>query len=128
MAILPLVVSPDPRLNVASALVAEVDDSVRRLMDDMLETMYHNDGIGLAAVQVGVHKRILVMDLRRSRVRYPDADGADAGEEEDGECGGGPYFMANPEIAFRSEEENVYPEGSNAAPCSPPASSTRSTI
>lgn len=92
MAILPLVIAPDPRLNVCSEPVAEVNDEIRSLMDDMLETMYEADGIGLAAVQVGVHKRILVMDLQIDGERNP-------------------VFVVNPEIIERSEAENIYEEG-----------------
>lgn len=92
MTILPLVIAPDPRLAVCSEAVEVVDDKLRKLMDDMLETMYAEEGIGLAAVQVGVHKRVLVMDLQR---------------EENNK----PYFIVNPEIIEASEEENIYEEG-----------------
>ncbi|MET0156256.1 MAG: peptide deformylase [Rickettsiales bacterium] len=104
MAVLPLVLSPDNRLNVASAPVEGVDDAIRRLMDDMLDTMYASDGVGLAAVQVGVHQRVLVMDVRGSAARYPDAKKRDGAPE-------GPFFMANPEIVSASESLNVYDEG-----------------
>ena len=63
MTILPLVIAPDERLNTPSEKVAVVDASIRTLLNDMLETMYANDGIGLAAVQVGVHKRCIVVDV-----------------------------------------------------------------
>lgn len=88
MAILPLVIAPDPRLAVCSEPVGAVTDEVRRLMDDMLETMRHADGVGLAAVQVGVHKRILVMEIDQQV-----------------------YYVVNPEIISSSEEENMYEEG-----------------
>jgi len=104
MAILPLVLSPDPRLNIASAAVDKVDDALRRFMDDMLATMYENDGIGLAAVQVGVHKRVLVMDLRDAAARYPE------GKKAGGDANG-PYFMVNPEIISASPEHSVFNEG-----------------
>lgn len=93
MAILPLVIAPDLRLKQASKPVAEVDDSVRKLMDDMLETMYASNGIGLAAVQVGVHKRVIVMDI----------------EQREGERT--PLYFANPVIVESSEEYSVYNEG-----------------
>lgn len=107
MTILPLVIAPDPRLAVCSAEVAEVDDKTRKFMDDMLETMYEEGGIGLAAVQVGVHKRILVMDLNDRAGRYKN------GNEDDSEASSdkGPFYVVNPQILNTSEEENIYDEG-----------------
>jgi len=67
MAILNILEYPDPRLRSKAAPVARVDDSVRRLIDDMLETMYQAPGIGLAASQVDVHKRIIVLDVSPER-------------------------------------------------------------
>lgn len=92
MTVLPLVIAPDPRLAICSEPVEKVDDELRAFMDDMLETMYAEEGIGLAAVQVGVHKRILVMDLQIE------------GEKK-------PVFVVNPEIIETSEELNEYEEG-----------------
>src|SRR3546814_9205279 len=66
MALLQIIETPDPRLRTISTPVEAVDDELRRLMDDMLETMYDAPGIGLAAIQVGVPKRVLVIDLQRS--------------------------------------------------------------
>ena len=66
MALLPIIVAPDPRLKVKCEDVEEVTDDLRRLMDDMLETMYDAPGIGLAAPQVGVTKRIMVVDVSKS--------------------------------------------------------------
>ncbi|HEY7978051.1 MAG TPA: peptide deformylase, partial [Rhizomicrobium sp.] len=63
MAIRPILTAPDPRLKVVSEPVAKVDAEIRTLVDDMIETMYGADGIGLAAIQVGVPKRVLVMDI-----------------------------------------------------------------
>lgn len=103
MALLPLVLAPDPRLSICSQAVDRVDDGIRKLMDDMLETMYKEEGIGLAAVQVGVHKRVLVMDLFDKAGRYDDAENT---QKEPN-----PIFMANPEIIYESEEENMYEEG-----------------
>ena len=102
MSVLPLVICPDPRLKKTSAPVEKVDDATRKLMDEMLETMYAMKGIGLAAVQVGVHKRVLVMDLGRGSSRYPDAE--DTGKPH-------PLFIVNPEIVWASEEESPYEEG-----------------
>jgi len=106
MTILPLVIAPDPRLAVCSAEVPQVDNKIRKLMDDMLETMYHEAGIGLAAVQVGVHKRILVMDLSDRSGRYKKEDCSDERPLESK-----PVFMVNPQIVEESEEENMYDEG-----------------
>jgi peptide deformylase len=81
-----------------SAPVERVDDDLRALMDDMLETMYAAPGIGLAAIQVGVPKRVIVMDLAR-------------GEEPKA-----PRFFVNPEILWASEERFVYEEGCLSVP------------
>lgn len=93
MTILPLVIAPDERLNQPSAPVTVVDDSIRTLLDDMLDTMYANDGIGLAAVQVGVHKRCIVVDVA---VRE--------GRRE-------PIKLINPEVVRTSDALNVFQEG-----------------
>jgi peptide deformylase len=98
MALLPILTAPDPRLKKKSKPVEAVDDGVRRLMDDMLETMYAAPGIGLAAPQVGVTKRIIVVDA------------AAKGEPPQ------PYRMANPEIVWASDEDNVYNEGCLSLP------------
>jgi peptide deformylase len=101
MAVLPIVTAPDPRLKKVSKPVAEVNAEIRKLMDDMLETMYASNGIGLAAIQVGEAKRILVMDVEHGSSRYEDSG---TGE-------GRPLFMVNPEVIEASEEEGVYQEG-----------------
>jgi peptide deformylase len=106
MAILQLVIAPDPRLAVCSEPVKQVDDSIRKLMDDMFETMHHEHGIGLAAVQVGVHKRVLVMDLSGSGERYEEVDTASCGVDISK-----PFYMANPEIIDKFDGENIYEEG-----------------
>lgn len=82
-----------------------VDDALRALMDDMLETMYAAPGIGLAAVQVGVPKRVIVMDL-----------GDGPGEGEDDEPRPNPRYFVNPEIVWRSEELFSYEEGCLSVP------------
>ena len=64
MAILPIIEAPDPRLRTISTPVESIDDALQQLIDDMFETMYAAPGIGLAAIQVGVPKRLLVMDLQ----------------------------------------------------------------
>jgi len=98
MAILPIVTAPDSRLKTKSKPVAAVDDGVRRLMDDMLETMYAAPGIGLSAVQVGVPRRVIVADVARE----------DAPPEA--------LFLANPEIVWRSEEMASLEEGCLSLP------------
>ena len=98
MAVREILTVPNPVLKQVSAHVERVDDALRALMDDMLETMYAAPGIGLAAVQVGVPKRIIVMDL--SRDEDPPA----------------PRHFVNPEILWRSEETQPYEEGCLSVP------------
>ncbi|MFZ5616972.1 MAG: peptide deformylase [Pseudomonadota bacterium] len=98
MAIREILTAPDPRLRQVSAPVEVVDDSIRALMDDMLETMYEAEGIGLAAIQVNVARRIIVMDL--------------ATEEEEPK----PLYFVNPEILDPSEETSLYQEGCLSVP------------
>ena len=98
MAIREILTVPNPVLKQVSQSVAEVDDALRALMDDMLETMYDAPGIGLAAIQIGVPKRVIVMDLARE----------DAPKE--------PRYFANPEILWRSEETLGYEEGCLSVP------------
>jgi peptide deformylase len=98
MAIREILVVPNPVLKQVSEPVAGVDDALRALMDDMLETMYAAPGIGLAAVQIGVPKRVIVMDLSRD----------DEARE--------PRFFVNPEIISASEETIPYEEGCLSVP------------
>ena len=98
MALRDILVVPDPILKRVSEPVDGVDDDLRALMDDMLETMYAAPGIGLAAVQVGVPKRVIVMDLAK-----PD-------EEKQ------PRYYVNPEITWASEELAPYEEGCLSVP------------
>lgn len=98
MAILPIIVAPDPRLKLKAKPVARVDEDMRRLMDDLLETMYLAPGIGLAAPQVGVLRRVLVVDTARE------------GEKP------APLKIANPEILWHSEELATYSEGCLSLP------------
>jgi peptide deformylase len=103
MAILPIIEAPDPRLKVVSTAVDVVDDAVRSLIDDMFETMYDAPGIGLAAIQVGVAQRILVIDLQEKN-------------EETDETIRNPMVFINPEILEESEELTVYNEGCLSVP------------
>ena len=98
MAKRPIILLPDPVLRLVAAPVASVDDEVRQLADDMLETMYDAPGLGLAAPQVGVSRRLFVMDM------------SDKDEEKK------PYVMINPVIVQRSEELSVYEEGCLSIP------------
>ncbi len=108
MAILPIITIPDPILRETSKPIETVDDETRRLMDDMLETMYDAPGIGLAAVQVGVLKRLLVLDV--------------GGDEDDDAKGGDgpparrPICMVNPEIVKLDGPMQPYEEGCLSIP------------
>jgi peptide deformylase len=93
MAVLPIIKAPDPILKKRCAPVEIVDDEIRTLMDDMLETMYVAPGVGLAAPQVSVHKRVIVVDTSR------------------GDTDRSPIRMADPEIIEFSEDLAVYDEG-----------------
>lgn len=98
MALLPIIVAPDPRLKVKAEPVAEVDAAIAKLMADMLATMYAAPGVGLAAPQVGVSKRVVVVDAapEKSKPR--------------------PIKLANPEILWASEELFTYEEGCLSLP------------
>jgi peptide deformylase len=98
MALLPIVLAPDPRLKVKCRPVERVDDAVRRLMDDMLETMYAAPGIGLSAPQVADTRRVMVVDLARD----PDPPA--------------PLRMANPEIIEYSDDIRLGEEGCLSLP------------
>lgn len=103
MALLPILETPHPLLRQISTPVEAVDDEVRALIKDMFETMYAAPGIGLAAVQVGVPKRLLVIDLQEP-------------EEEGGEPVRQPRVFINPEILEKSETVQVYSEGCLSVP------------
>ncbi|GKT24986.1 peptide deformylase [Acidovorax sp. SUPP3334] len=96
MAILPILCYPDPRLHTVAKPVQTVDDRVRALLDDMIATMYDANGIGLAASQVNVHERIVVIDVS---------------EDHDQ-----PQVFINPEILWRSDEKTVGEEGCLSVP------------
>lgn len=96
MAILNILEFPDPRLRTIAKPVAVVDDEVRQLVDDMFETMYEAPGIGLAATQVNVHKRIVVMDLSEDRTE--------------------PRVFINPEFESLTDEMDQYQEGCLSVP------------
>ncbi|MBN34911.1 MAG: peptide deformylase [Rhodospirillaceae bacterium] len=98
MAILQIIWAPDPRLKVVSEPVETVDDDVRALMDDMLDTMYDEPGVGLSAIQIGVPKRVVVVDVARK------------GEEPQ------PIRLVNPVITATSEEIAIFDEGCLSLP------------
>ena len=98
MALLPIITAPDPRLKTVASRIDAADDDIRRLMDDMLETMYAAPGVGLAAPQVGISQRVIVVDVART---------GDAPE---------PMQMANPEIIEASSERSTVEEGCLSLP------------
>lgn len=104
MTVLKLYTYPEPVLKKKTEKVKKVDDEIRRLLDDMLETMYADAGVGLAAPQVGVSKRIVVIDVEQE------------GDEETGVTRGNPLFLVNPEIIWRSDEMVCGEEGCLSVP------------
>jgi peptide deformylase len=98
MAVRPIISLPDKRLRLMSEPVARVDEDVRKLVADMFETMYEAPGVGLAAIQVGVPKRVVTIDATR-------------GEEEKQ-----PMTLINPEIVWSSEEKIAHEEGCLSIP------------
>lgn len=96
MAILPILEFPDPRLRTVAKPVAQVDDTIRQLVKDMFDTMYDAPGIGLAASQVNIHKRIVVIDVSEDKSQ--------------------PLVFINPEITVLDEEINEYDEGCLSVP------------
>lgn len=103
MAILPILTAPNPILKQKSSRVASVDKQVRKLMDDLLETMYADKGVGLAAAQVGILTRVLVIDLQdNDDLERPDSFY--------------PLFVANPEIIEQSAELAIASEGCLSVP------------
>lgn len=96
MALLPILQYPDPLLHTVAKPVAQVDDRIRQLVDDMLETMYDAKGVGLAATQVNVHERLVVIDTSEERNE--------------------PLVLINPEIIWTSDEMIVWEEGCLSVP------------
>ncbi len=98
MALRPIITLPDPKLRLVSRKIERIDDSLRRLMDDMIETMHEAPGVGLAAIQVGEPIRLLVVDVAK--------------KDEPPR----PQVFVNPEIAWASEERATYEEGCLSSP------------
>src|SRR5665647_2133368 len=96
MALLPILCYPDPKLHTVARPVQAVDGRIKALISDMLETMYEAEGIGLAATQVDVHERLIVIDVSRER----DA----------------PLVLINPQITWASEEKQINEEGCLSVP------------
>ena len=96
MALLPILRYPDPRLHTVARPVAEVNDRIRQLADDMIQTMYAAEGVGLAATQVDVHERVIVMDTSEEHDR--------------------PVVLINPEIVQRSDDMALNEEGCLSVP------------
>jgi len=118
MAVRKIISVPDPRLKTISEPVAAVTDETRALMDDMLETMYDANGIGLAAIQVAVTQRVIVMDLGPDR-DADEADDAEAGASATrhaAQADEGPRSFVNPELIWTSEEMSNYAEGCLSVP------------
>ena len=93
-----IVIEPDPILREKSKTLETVDDELRTLLDDMLETMYAAPGIGLAAVQVGILKRLIVIDISKDKEKK------------------NPLFLINPEIISKSKKTSIYEEGCLSLP------------
>ena len=98
MALRPIIILPDPKLRLLSAPLGQVDDELRKLMDDMVETMHDAPGIGLAAIQIAEPIRLVVIDLAK--------------KDEPPQ----PQYFVNPEIVWSSEERSVYEEGCLSIP------------
>ena len=93
-----IVIEPDPILRKKSDILEKVDDELRILLDDMLETMYSAPGIGLAAVQIGILKRLIVIDISKDKEKK------------------NPIFLINPEIISKSKNTSIYEEGCLSLP------------
>jgi peptide deformylase len=98
MAVRDIIKLPDKRLRLVSEPVKRIDDSIRKLVDDMFDTMYKAPGIGLAAIQIGVPKRVVILDLSK--------------KEDDHK----PLVFINPEVIWTSEEKSKYEEGCLSIP------------
>ena len=93
-----IIIEPDPILRKKSSPVEEVNNDLRKLLNDMLETMYEAPGIGLAAVQVGILKRLIVIDISKNKEKKE------------------PLFLINPKLTFKSKNTSVYEEGCLSLP------------
>lgn len=106
MSKLPIVIAPDERLTTRASEVTDITDKIKELVNDMFETMYDAEGLGLAAVQVGVLKRIFVMDVQTEK----------AGDELVRYDSVGKFCMINPEVKELSDEQVIMSEGCLSIP------------
>ena len=97
MTVRKILIEPDPLLRLKCKKVEKIDGNIKSLMDDMLATMYEAPGIGLAAIQIGILKRVVVIDLGKEEKKTP-------------------LFLVNPEITFKSKKKAVYEEGCLSIP------------
>ena len=93
-----IIIEPDPILRKKSFKIEKVDDELRKLMDEMLETMYSAPGIGLAAVQVGILKQVIVIDISKDDQKK------------------NPLFLVNPVVTYKSKNKSIYEEGCLSLP------------
>ena len=98
MSIRKILIEPDPILRKKSTNIEKVDNELKKLMNDMLETMYEAPGIGLAAVQIGILKRVIVIDVSKENEKKT------------------PLFLINPEIVLKSQNTSIYEEGCLSLP------------
>ena len=115
MSLLPIITLPDPILRQVATPVERVDDELRRTLDDMLETMYDAPGVGLAANQVAIPKRFIVVDAGDGNEDQKDQD-EDAASDDDVEEVRNPLFLINPEIVARSDARRSFEEGCLSLP------------
>jgi peptide deformylase len=120
MAIRPLVILPDAQLRLVSTPVEEVTPEIRTLVADMFETMYDAPGIGLAAIQIGVPKRVVTLDVAKRAASEQEqdegAEDADGAQEKRDAQPRNPMAFINPQITWSSEERSVYEEGCLSIP------------
>ena len=109
MALRPILIEPNKILREKSSFVKKVDEDLQQLMDDMLETMYAAPGIGLAAIQVGVPKRVIVLDLDWRNQSESTNDEKQAVRKN-------PMYFVNPEIITKSTNNSTYEEGCLSVP------------
>jgi peptide deformylase len=105
--LLPIILSPNPILKKISSKVEKIDADIQKLMDKMLATMYHQNGIGLSAVQVGILKRIIVIDINYTIKQNCHDDGCSKSHISNAK----PLFLINPEIITKSKEVMICEEG-----------------
>jgi len=109
MALRPILIEPNKILREKSSFVKKVDKDLQQLMDDMLETMYAAPGIGLAAIQVGIPKRVIVLDIE-----WRDKSKSTNDEKQTGKKN--PLYFVNPEIITKSKNNSTYEEGCLSVP------------